>query len=212
VTETDFTLRLAQRASEACIILTRFELYNIEQYYSLLERWNRKINLTALPLRDFPDQTIDRLLVEPLAAAPLVDKGPLRWFDLGSGGGSPAIPLKVVRPQANLTLVESRSRKAAFLREVLRQLELAHTTVLTERFEELAGTEAAGQADLVSVRAVSMDNELLAAVAALLRPAGRLLLFGSQELSMPPAEDFQLVGVVEVPTTGFSIRLLQMAG
>lgn len=209
VARADFGERLALRAGRVGIILTRQDLHLIEQYYFLLERWNRRINLTSLPLHDFPDATIDRLLIEPLVAAPFVDEGQLRWFDLGSGGGSPAIPLKVLRPRAGLTLVESRSRKAAFLREVVRRLELADTSVLTERFEELAQTKAAGRADLVTVRAVRMDDEFFAAMATLLRAEGRLLLFGSQAPSTLPVTGFRLVEAIKVPATGASIRLLQ---
>ena len=74
-------------------LLTRLEIY-----YRLLSRWNTKINLTALPLEDLTDHAVDRLLIEPLAAARFVPESPLTWFDLGSGGGSPALPLKLVRP------------------------------------------------------------------------------------------------------------------
>src|SRR4029079_802320 len=68
----------------------------LEQYFALLARWNPRINLTALPLTPPSDDTFDRLFVEPVAAARHIDPaasgaGPIRWIDLGSGGGSPAI-------------------------------------------------------------------------------------------------------------------------
>ena len=72
---------------------------SLDAYYRLLARWNRTINLTALSLDPLADEALDRLFIEPLAAAPYIrealDVTPLSvWFDLGSGGGSPAIPLK----------------------------------------------------------------------------------------------------------------------
>jgi len=96
----------------------------LETYYRLLAQWNVKINLTALPLQPPTDSTFDRLFIEPLLAAELVPDLPGIWFDLGSGGGSPALPLKLIRPSLSLTLVESKTRKAAFLREALRALKL----------------------------------------------------------------------------------------
>lgn len=178
-----FAERLLQRTVFAGIKLTPLELMRIEQYYFLLERWNQKVNLTALPLSGLPDQTIDRLLIEPLIAARVVPDAPLTWFDLGSGGGSPAIPLKVMRPMARLTMVESRSRKAAFLREAVRTLELADTTVTAARVEKLES--AAAGADLITVRAVRVDATLEKTCSALLSSGGKLLLFASS--AGPPA-------------------------
>jgi 16S rRNA (guanine527-N7)-methyltransferase len=147
-----------------------------EAYFRLLAQWNVKINLTGLPLQPPTDDTFDRLFIEPLAAAALVANVPGIWFDLGSGGGSPALPLKLVRPALALTLVESKTRKAAFLREVIRALKLPATDVANVRFEELA--DAAKKADLVTVRAVRPDAALFNVSARLLKGGGRLLLFG----------------------------------
>src|SRR5207302_10934606 len=113
----------------------------------------------------------------PLAAARLVEDSADVWFDLGSGGGSPAIPLKISRRMLKLTMVESKTRKAAFLREAVRTLELADAHVMNERIEQLPATEF-GQAALVTVRAVRPDAKLLAACTSLLRTGGRLFLFG----------------------------------
>jgi 16S rRNA (guanine527-N7)-methyltransferase len=149
----------------------------LEAYYRLLARWNVKINLTALPLQAPTDATFDRLFIEPLIAAELVPDIPGTWFDLGSGGGSPALPLKIVRPSLSLTLVESKTRKAAFLREVVRALKLPGTEVANMRFQELPTPTPA--ADLVTVRAVRLDRGLLDESARLLRVGGHLLFFGS---------------------------------
>jgi 16S rRNA (guanine527-N7)-methyltransferase len=171
--------RIFERTRLAGIDLTPEEAECIERYYLLLERWNLTINLTALPLATFPDRTIDRLLVEPLMAASYVDDSPVRWIDLGSGGGSPAIPLKIVRPSARLTMVESKERKAAFLREVVRSLELVSADVLTSRIETLAGAGLRETAHIVTVRAVKIDERLLDSAAALLTEGGQLMVFRS---------------------------------
>jgi 16S rRNA (guanine527-N7)-methyltransferase len=157
----------------------------LEAYFRLLAQWNAKINLTALPLDAPTDETFDRLLVEPLAAARQLDRMPtLRvnsapvWFDLGSGGGSPAIPLKIARPALQLMMIESKERKSSFLREAVRTLLLPGAQVLNSRFEDTAGErEFVGTADLVTVRAVKLDPALFATAAALLREGGHLLMF-----------------------------------
>ena len=146
-----------------------------ESYFRLLAKWNVKINLTALPLQAPTDATFDRLFIEPLVAAALVPDAPGAWFDLGSGGGSPALPLKMIRPSLSLTLVESKTRKAAFLREAVRVLNLSETDVANTRFEEL---QPKSGGNLVTVRAVTPDNNLLDTSARLLRIGGQLVLFG----------------------------------
>jgi 16S rRNA (guanine527-N7)-methyltransferase len=159
---------------------------NLARYYDLLQHWNQRINLTALPLEDYPSSTLDRLLVEPLLAAsravPATCRGP--WIDVGSGGGSPGLPMKLVRPDLELTLTESRGRKAAFLREAIRQLGLAHAEVFEGRFETLQARRAS--ISLVTVRAVRIDQALTEASAHLLCPGGRLILFGTHLPTPPP--------------------------
>lgn len=178
---TIFHQRLTDRAVAARVVVTSAEIEQLDAYFALLTRWNARMNLTSLPLDGMPDRTLDRLFIEPLAAARYVSAAPLAWVDVGSGGGSPAIPLKIVRKQARLTMVESKARKAAFLREAARTLELAATDVQNLRFEDLF--EGSGsrvlEADLITVRAVSVDEALSQRCRQLLRTGGELLLFQS---------------------------------
>jgi 16S rRNA (guanine527-N7)-methyltransferase len=171
----------------------------LEAYFRLLVRWNATINLTALPLDSPTDETFDRLLVEPLAAARHVVDRPDIWFDLGSGGGSPAIPLKLARPKLRLTMVESRTRKAAFLREVARAIDLSNAVVLDERFEEVAKrSEAVAAADLVTVRAVKTDDTLFATAGLMLKEGGRLLLFRPPHAAAPDPRGFARLSTVKL--------------
>ncbi len=177
-------LRLRDAGLTSTLQAGEFEC--LERYYQLLSRWNRRINLTSLSLADFPAATLDRLLVEPLVAASSLEDLPVSWFDLGSGGGSPAIPLKVMRPAVRLTMVESSSRKAAFLREAVHVVGLLDALVLDARVEALAQRVGARTVDVVTVRAVKIDEDLIAAVTHLLKLGGRLLLFGSDAEPAPP--------------------------
>ncbi len=146
-------------------------------YYELLERWNRKINLTSL---EDADEAIDRLLLEPVVAARAV--GGLiapQIMDIGSGGGSPAIPLTLaLGPEVRLTMVEVKARKSAFLREAVRQLELPHATVENSRYEELlTKPDLLERFDLLSVRAVRIEPRILMTLQAFLKPGAHMLLF-----------------------------------
>jgi 16S rRNA (guanine527-N7)-methyltransferase len=182
----------------------------LELYFRLLAEWNATINLTAFRLDAPTDETFDRLLVEPLTAArhfPMHTSSV--WVDLGSGGGSPAIPLKIARPALRLTMIESKERKSAFLREAIRALTLGETTVETERFE-VASTQAqhAATADVVTVRAVKPDSLVFRAAGQMLKEGGRLLLFRpphSASADPPGFERLKTVALADSPPRFLSI-------
>lgn len=179
VNSAEFRTALLRRARRAGLAIEPELIPRLEAYFDLLARWNVKINLTALPLAKPTDETFDRLLVEPLSAVTELEAAPLRWFDLGSGGGSPAIPIKLAKPVLKLTMVESKVRKAAFLRDVIRQLMLEAAVVENVRFEALVEQpELRGVIDLVTVRAVRVDEPFVDVCRYLLKPGGLLRLFG----------------------------------
>jgi len=118
---TEIASLLTSRAERAGVALPNLLADRLVTYYEVLEHWNEKINLTSL---SDADEAVDRLLLEPLAGARLLPTG-ARLIDLGSGGGSPAIPLALALSSPVFVMVESRSRKAAFLREALRELAMS---------------------------------------------------------------------------------------
>lgn len=163
----------------------------LEIYYQLLTKWNAKINLTAFKLTAEGDDTaIDRLLIEPVAAARYVPENARTLLDAGSGGGSPAIPLKLASTNLSLRMVEVKTRKAVFLREAVRELGLRDAEVETSRFEELLPRAELHEAlDLVSIRAVRVEFATLNTLQAFLRPGGKILLFrgaGKNDLEDSP--------------------------
>ena len=177
----DFLNRLVARATAAGVDVSPGVAIQLESYYRLLAHWNASINLTALKLDPVNDHAIDRLLIEPLTGSRYIPMESAVWFDLGSGGGSPAIPLKIARPAFSLTMVESRERKAAFLREAVRVLDLEDASVEAERIETVAEkSPLAGSVDLITVRAVRIDPPLFGSIKALMRFGGRVVLFGTR--------------------------------
>ena len=169
--------RIARCASRARLEIDSPLREALAAYVDLLMRWNRRINLTALTA---DDHGIDRLVIEPLVAAQHLPRHDAVVTDIGSGGGSPAVPMKLAAPSLRLRMVESRTRKAAFLREVVRRLALEDTTVEACRFEELADREElAVQSDVVSVRAVRTGARMLGRIEPVLKADGVVFLFGS---------------------------------
>jgi 16S rRNA (guanine527-N7)-methyltransferase len=201
VTSNEFRERLSARAGNAGVSITADAHAKLETYFRLLSRWNAKINLTALPLRRPTDETFDRLLIEPLAAARYVADSAQRWFDVGSGGGSPAIPLKIVRPRAELTMVESKARKAAFLWEAVRALELADVAIENQRFEDVVAHVRSRSVHLVSVRAVKSAPPLLIAIRRVLSPNGRVFVFQSPAGGSEAPPGFEMAELARLGTS-----------
>jgi 16S rRNA (guanine527-N7)-methyltransferase len=138
------------------------------------------VSLTALPVEEAGDEAIDRLLIEPVLATKYLPKTNATALDIGSGGGSPAIPMKIAAPGISLRMVESKTRKAAFLREVVRALRLEQTAVDAVRFEELLARPTLHDAiDVVTMRAVRVDRKTLTELQSFVRPGGLLFLFGT---------------------------------
>ncbi len=173
--------RLARRIRRSDLQVSSELLSGLVAYLDLLARWNRKINLTSLPLLDPTDETFDRLLVEPLIAARHLPSLECSVIDIGSGGGSPGIPLKLARPGISLRMVESKTRKAAFLREAVRQLGLDRVVVEMLRFEELLSQPGLHEAhDVATLRAVRIEARTMTTLQAFLKPGGQAFLFQSR--------------------------------
>jgi 16S rRNA (guanine527-N7)-methyltransferase len=199
MTHKEFTDRLAKRTKRAGLSIAPQLAEALGVYYRLLEFWNQRINLTAFSLVDAPDEAIDRLLIEPLVASKLFHgthghshihqqlSAHPRILDIGSGGGSPAIPLKLATPSLHLMMVESKTRKSAFLREAIRQLNLEDTVVETARAEDLiTRPELHESQELITIRAVRIEQKLLMRLQAFLRLGGRILLFRSNVTNDAP--------------------------
>jgi len=181
VSARDLRVRVERRLHTAGVGLGGEQVEQLCAYFGLLAKWNKRLNLTSLPLEPPTDEAITRLLIEPAAASLAVGAKDNCLVDLGSGGGSPAIPLRISIPRLQLVMVEAKARKAAFLRDATRQLGLSNVEVANARFEELfTRPDLHEAADIVSVRAVRADRNLWNPVQAFLRPQGRVFWFASK--------------------------------
>jgi len=125
------------------------QVLQIQQYIGILLAWNEKINLTAI--RD-PLEILYRHICESMYAAVAVPVSDGRLADVGSGAGFPGLPLKIIRPNLRVFLVESSIKKVTFLAEVTRELGLKDVQVLARRYEELG--EEVAPLDFVCSRAL----------------------------------------------------------
>lgn len=162
----------------------------VSNYLDLLLLWNSKMNLTAV--RD-PEEIVSRHFGESFFAARhvfsrkevgssnqnLADGTNLRSaIDIGSGAGFPGLPFKIFHPELDLTLIDSNQKKVAFLREVVRTLDLKSVNVFANRADKFGK-----RADLVSLRAVERFENILPIAMRLVAPAGQLvLLIGSAQV------------------------------
>src|SRR5579863_9364979 len=112
--------------------LTAKQLNQLETHYLFLDRWNERLNLTRIVSLT---ESVQFHYCESLFMARVLPPGPLRIVDVGSGAGFPGIPVAVLRPECEVTLVESHQRKSVFLREISR--ELTNVRVIAKRAEEV---------------------------------------------------------------------------
>jgi 16S rRNA (guanine527-N7)-methyltransferase len=142
--------------SEFKVAVTDAQIAQIQQYMSLLLKWNDAMNLTAI--RD-PLEILYRHFCESMFGATLIPVGFGRLADVGSGGGFPGLPLKIVCPELEVCLIDSNVKKATFLAEVVRELALPEARVLVSRYEEL--DEEITPLDVVCSRAVGEFGHFL---------------------------------------------------
>lgn len=127
-----FARLLEKAAARVAAPLSPASISGLARFLAELDRWRRRVNLTG----DLSGEDLVEHTLESLAGDVLIPHG-ARVIDIGSGGGFPAVPLAVVRPDIRITMLEPRSRRAAFLRHVCRNVGLQGAQVLESRAEEI---------------------------------------------------------------------------
>ncbi|MFZ0394488.1 MAG: 16S rRNA (guanine(527)-N(7))-methyltransferase RsmG [Terracidiphilus sp.] len=154
---------LSLKAAEQC-----------DAYHAVLMRWNARINLTGIRGQE---QILRRHFVESIAAARALPAGIATLLDFGSGAGFPGLPIAICRPQIAVVLAESQLRKAAFLREAVRAIDIP-VEVYSGRAETMVRTF-----DCVILRAVDRMGLAVTAAASLVSNPGWLALLTTQPLT-----------------------------
>lgn len=168
---------LTDRAIAASLVpfgvrVTTSQVNQVRIYTSLLIKWNQSLNLTSIT---DPHDIVTRHFGESALAAQYL--GPLhgRLADVGSGAGFPGLALKIFRPDLDVTLIESNSRKCVFLKEITRSIGFSGVHVSRARVEDLANVTA--MYDFVTARAFGHFNTLLVWTRHALSPGGEILLW-----------------------------------
>ncbi len=166
-------------ARELGIDLSSDQVNALFIYLAELEKWNQKMNLTAI--RDERDIIIKHVLDSLSYIKGFIPRPGMRLLDMGSGAGFPAVPIKIAHSEIAVTLVESIKKKASFLRHVVRTLKLGGIDVVDSRTEQLAEPYLASF-DIVTARAFAEMGSAIEWGRPFLKKGGCLVLSrGSHE-------------------------------
>lgn len=145
------------------------QIHQFEQYFALLEEWNQKMNLTAITKEE---EVWEKHFYDSIV--PFLDTKFQTLADVGSGAGFPGIPLAIMYPDRQFTLIEPLKKRCRFLEEVKSQLGLSNVTIVNERAEDFAKAHR-NSFDVVSARAVARLSILLELCIPLLKDDGTFI-------------------------------------
>ena len=156
----------------------------IRIYVDLLLRWNQRTSLTTVT---DPEGIVRFHFGESLLAVTAVPIRHGRLADVGSGAGFPAVPIRMVSEDLNVILIESNQKKATFLSEIVRELQLANVDVRRSRMEEIDFSR--DTVDFVTARAIGIDDEFLDWSRKALNPNGSIVLWLGEESAREVSRD-----------------------
>ncbi len=164
------------------------DFYKLTQAYAkLVSHWNTIINVVSARDVDNLLTTLIHQSIFPLTEVQ-VPKG-ANLLDIGSGGGIPALPIKFDRPDLNITLLESRRNKAAFLRRVVTELNLENVEVVHSRLKEVV--DRAGwqhHFDLITTRGTGNSAALFGEFESFVKPGGSIWFYKGQKAKIEASE------------------------
>ena len=155
--------------------LTERQKEQYERYFELLVEWNEKINLTAITEKDevYLKHFYDS--IAPILQG-LIENKPIRLLDIGAGAGFPSLPMKILFPELDVTIIDSLNKRINFLHLLAEELDLRGVHFYHGRAEDFAQDKAfRAQFDLVTARAVARMQVLSELTIPYLKVGGRLL-------------------------------------
>ena len=173
--------RLIQTCSTSIgVSLNNEQVQQFVAYLEYLKTWNRTFNLTAITS---DEEIVIKHFVDSFAVlnAVYITSGS-RLLDVGTGAGFPGVPLKIVRPDLRVTLVEPVSKKTSFLRFLVGNLRLEDTEIFEGTFDRFVSQRRDSDPyDYITTRALK-SNLILQSGAKLLRPGGAAIFYSSQSI------------------------------
>lgn len=184
---------LEKMLHEMAIPAERQKLKTLIRFRDELLRWNRKINLTAIRC---PEEVLEKHLVDSLTLTPFIFPDS-RLLDMGSGGGFPGIPLKIMLPSLKVCSVDAAGKKIAFQKHVARLLRLKDFDARHERLEDMAHFREKVSYDVIVTRAFASLPEILALAEPLLATQGQLIAMKGAEGVREWEETKNMPGVMQ---------------
>ena len=156
------------------IFLTQKQIEQFYDYMNLLLEWNEKFNLTAITK---PEEIILKHFIDSIIPINNIKKDS-KIVDIGTGAGFPGIPLKIVRPDLKITLVDSLNKRISFLEEVIKKLQLEEIEAIHARAEEFGRNKNKRESfDIAVARAVAKLNTLVEYLLPLIKVDGILIAY-----------------------------------
>ena len=175
------------------------QLELFKKYYTILLEWNKKINLISRKEENILEKHfLDSILFlpeienlcrcwsrRPWRASPMAGPAPTgKVLDIGSGGGFPAIPLAIMKPEWHFTLCESIKKKTEFLTHIVKELNIEkNVKIINARVETLRATSLhKNKYDLITARAIAKLDELIKYSLPILKKGGYLLAYKAKDI------------------------------
>ena len=171
---------LAAGAGAFDLDLSPAQLDQFARYAELLIDWNLRFNLTSIV---DPRDIVIKHFLDSLSVIRSIPPGPIKLIDVGAGAGLPGLPIKLVRPEVSLTLLEATRKKCDFLKAVIDDLHLTDVQVINARAEDAGrAVEHREVYDVAIARAVGEMPVLLEYVLPLVKIGGRAIAQKSREV------------------------------
>ena len=173
----EFEERIKEYALEMNINISNEQIEKFYNYMQLLLDWNEKINLTAIIE---PKEIILKHFIDSLTILKYIEKDS-KVIDVGTGAGFPGVPLKIMRDDIEITLLDSLNKRINFLEEVIKQLELTKIQAIHGRAEEF-GKKQRESFDIVTSRAVANLSTLSEYLVPLAKIGGKCICMKSMNI------------------------------
>jgi 16S rRNA (guanine527-N7)-methyltransferase len=174
-------------------MLSQDQLAQFERFLAELEKWNKRINLTAA---DTIDELVTRHVLDSLAGVLVLNElsTDAQVADLGSGAGFPGLPIKIARPDLQMTLIEPRQKRAAFLTTICALLDFRDTAIVEATIDSRhVPQDLVKRFDAVLMRAVTDPRSAKELAVPLVKPGGMVAIWASTQQA-------------ECAEAGFSVR------
>ena len=150
--EEEFSQKIKAYAKEINILLDDEQISQFYQYMQILLEWNEKINLTAITKQE---EIILKHFIDSITIANYIPAN-AKLVDVGTGAGFPGIPLKIIRRDIEITLLDSLNKRINFLKEVIEKLSLKKIQAIHARVEEIGQNKSYRESfDVATSRAVA---------------------------------------------------------